>query len=54
MAFDIKQKLKIKLFEVCRIVALFHNREKERQTDRQTDREQCIDVLLQACNSFMY
>ena len=52
MAFDVKQKLKIELFEVCRIVALFHNREKERETER--DREQCIDVLLQACYSFMY
>ena len=38
MAFDIKQKLKIELFEVCRIVALFHNREKERERQRETER----------------
>ena len=38
MAFDVKQKLKIELFEVCRIAALFHNREKERETERETER----------------
>ena len=38
MAFDVKQKLKIELFEVCRIVALFHNREKERERQRETER----------------
>ena len=38
MAFDIKQKLKIELFEVCRIVALFHNRKKERERQRETER----------------
>ena len=48
MAFDIKQKLKIELFEVCRIVALFHNREKEREreTDRQTDRQTESNALM--------
>ena len=38
MAFDVKQKLKIELFEVCRIVVLFHNREKERERQRETER----------------
>ena len=38
MAFDVKQKLKIELFEVCRIIALFHNREKERERQRETER----------------
>lgn len=29
MAFDVKHKLKNELFEVCRIVTLFHKRERE-------------------------
>ena len=52
MAFDVKQKLKIELFEVCRIVALFHNREKERETER--DRESnalmsCFKHVIVSC-----
>ena len=46
MAFDVKQKLKIELFEVCRIVALFHNREKERERERQRETERAMHWCL--------